>query len=114
MSSDYIPDRGDIVWLDFNPRAGHEQAGQRPAFVISPKSYNAKVGLALFLPITSKEKGYPFEVKLPDDLPISGVILSDQIKSLDWHTRKAEYICQISKEILSELIGKIRTLIDFD
>ena len=111
MSSDYIPDRGDIVWLDFNPRAGHEQAGQRPAFVISPKSYNAKVGLALFLPITSKEKGYPFEVKLPDDLPISGVILSDQIKSLDWHTRKAEYICTVSENCYLDAIRKFSVLI---
>jgi len=114
MANDYVPSRGDIVWLEFNPQIGTEQAGRRPAIVVSPKTYNQKVGLAIFCPITSQIKGYSFEVKIPENCEIQGVILSDQIKSLDWKKRKAEYICQISKEILSELIGKIRTLIDFD
>ena len=111
MSSNYIPSRGDIVWLDFTPQAGHEQAGKRPAIVISPKSYNSKVGLALFLPITSKQKGYPFEIKLPNDLPISGVVLSDQIKSLDWKIRKIKFICTIPEKYYLEAIKKLFVLI---
>jgi len=83
----YIPDRGDIVWLEFNPQAGHEQAGLRPALVISPAAYNSLVGLALMCPITSKIKGYPFEVLIPKKFKINGAILADQIKSLDWRTR---------------------------
>ena len=111
MSSNYIPGRGDIVWLDFTTQAGHEQAGKRPAIVISPKSYNSKVGLALFLPITSKQKGYPFEIKLPNDLPISGVVLSDQIKSLDWKIRKIKYICTVPEKYYLEAIKKLFVLI---
>ena len=90
--SSYVPRRGDIVWLTFNPQAGHEQAGRRPAVVLSPLSYNAKVGLALLCPITSAVKGYPFEVNLPHGLPISGVILANQVKSLDWQARAVEFI----------------------
>ena len=82
--SSAAPDRGHVVWLTFNPQAGHEQAGRRPALVLSPKSYNAKVGLMLCCPITSRAKGYPFEVALPADLGIAGVVLADQVKSLDW------------------------------
>jgi mRNA interferase MazF len=81
--SSYVPDRGDLVWLEFTPQAGSEQRGRRPALVLSPKTYNGKVGLALFCPVTSKIKGYPFEVKLPDGSEVSGVVLSDQLKSLD-------------------------------
>lgn len=81
--STYIPQRGDIIWLDFNPQAGREQAGRRPAFVVSPAAYNRKVGLALVCPVTSRVKGYPFEVVLPAGLAVTGVILSDQLKSLD-------------------------------
>jgi len=111
VKTEYIPDKGDIVWLDFNPQVGHEQAGKRPAIVISPKKYNSKVGLALFQPITSKQKGYPFEVLLPNDLPISGVILSDQIKSLDWKIRRIKYICTVSPEYLQEAINKFQVLL---
>ena len=107
----YIPNRGDIVWLNFNPQAGHEQAGKRPAIVISPKQYNARVGLALFQPITSKQKGYPFEVALPKNIPITGVILSDQIKSLDWKIRKVEFICNIPKKYYLDAIEKFKILI---
>ena len=89
----YVPDRGDIVWLTFDPRAGREQAGRRPALILSPASYNGKVGLALACPITSRVKGYPFEVPLPRSLAVSGVVLSDHIKSLDWRARKAELAC---------------------
>lgn len=93
MTSRYIPAQGDIVWLRFNPQAGHEEAGRRPALVISPKEYNRKVGLALFCPVTSQVKGYPFEVLLPSGLAASGAVLSDQVKSLDWRVRKAERLC---------------------
>ncbi len=111
MSTDYIPERGDIVWLDFDPQAGHEQAGKRPAIVISPKTYNSKVGLALFQPITNKQKGYPFEVLLPNNLPITGVILSDQIKSLDWKKRQIKYICTVPEKQCQEAINKFSILI---
>lgn len=107
-----IPDKGDIVWLSFNPRAGHEQSGRRPALVISPQEYNGKTDLAIFCPITSQAKGYPFEVKMPDNLEISGVILSDQIKSLDWKTRKAEFICKLPKEALTDTLNKIAALLN--
>ncbi|HRS02465.1 MAG TPA: endoribonuclease MazF, partial [Bacteroidota bacterium] len=94
VEKQYIPDRGDIVWLEFNPQSGHEQKGRRPAIVLSPYEYNLKVGLALFCPITSQVKGYPFEVSLPERFPINGVIISDQIKSLDWKVRNAEFIAK--------------------
>lgn len=107
----YVPDRGDMVWLEFNPQAGHEQAGRRPALVISPKSYNGKVGLALMCPITSKSKGYPFEVPLPSTAEISGVVLADQIKNLDWQARKAEFVCKVLSEVTQEVLAKIQVLI---
>jgi mRNA interferase MazF len=107
----YVPERGDLVWLTFNPQAGHEQAGRRPAVVLSPKAYNGKVGLALFCPITSQVKGYPFEVILPDGLPISGVILADQVKSLDWRARQAEKISALLLETMQELQQKLGVLI---
>jgi mRNA interferase MazF len=106
MVSKYVPDRGDLVWLQFNP-----QAGKRPAMVISPKSYNGKVGLALLCPVTSKIKGYPFEVIIPQDLPIEGAILSDQLKSLDWQSRQVSFICKTPDETLTEVISKIELLI---
>jgi len=111
VASDYCPERGDIVWLDFNPQSGHEQKGRRPAIVISPKIYNSKVGLALFCPITNQVKGYPFEVVLPSNLPVSGVIISDQIKSLDWQVRNAEFIVRAPNHILNETINKFSTLV---
>jgi mRNA interferase MazF len=83
MPASYVPDRGDLVWLEFTPQAGSEQAGKRPALIMSPKTYNKKVGLALVCPVTSRIKGYPFEVRLPDGLEVVGVVLSDQLKSLD-------------------------------
>jgi mRNA interferase MazF len=108
----YIPQRGDVVWLMFDPQAGHEQAGRRPALVISPKEYNAKIGLALLCPITSHVKQYTFEVGIPPGLPIVGVVLADQIKSLDWRARKADYICTLPAEISDEVIAKIIPLLE--
>src|SRR5438132_4378211 len=84
---EYVPERGDAVWVTLDPQAGHEQAGRRPALVLSPASYNGRVGLALFLPITSRAKGYPFEVPLLDGAPVTGVVLADQVKSPDWPGR---------------------------
>ena len=112
MPSRYVPARGDIVWLQFNPQAGHEQAGYRPALAVSPTVYNRKVGLALFCPITTQIKGYPFEVKLPQSQKISGVILADQVKSLDWKARKAKRLDAVPKEVLEEVLAKIFTLVD--
>jgi len=107
----YIPDRGDIVWLQFNPQSGHEQAGRRPALTLSPKAYNQKAGLGIFCPITSNYKGYPFEVKIETRL-IKGVILSDQVKSLDWRIRNAEFIGKAKPEIVSDVLALLNTLIN--
>jgi len=107
----YIPESGDLVWLTFNPRAGHEQAGRRPAVVLSPAAYNGKVGLALFCPITSQVKGYPFEVALPEGLPIGGVILADQVKSLDWRVRGAERIARLPDPITQGVLSRISALL---
>jgi mRNA interferase MazF len=106
----FVPDRGDIVWLQFDPQAGYEQAGRRPALTISPKSYNQKTGLGIFCPITSHEKGYPFEVKIMIS-KIQGVILVDQIKSLDWKIRKAEFIQKVKPEVLADVLALLDTLI---
>ena len=106
----YVPERGDLVWLTFNPQAGHEQAGRRPAVVLSPAAYNKRVGLGIFCPVTSQVKGYPFEVTLPEDLPINGVILADQVKSLDWQARRAEKICSLPSTVTDEILQKLRAL----
>jgi mRNA interferase MazF len=106
-----VPRRGDVVWLTFNPQAGHEQAGRRPAVVLSPLSYNAKVGLALLCPITSAVKGYPFEVTIPNGLPASGVILADQVKSLDWRARDVEFICALPASVTREALQKVGLLL---
>jgi mRNA interferase MazF len=110
----YVPSRGDLVWLQFNPRAGHEQAGHRPALVISPSSYNRRVGLALCCPVTSQVKGYPFEVLLPAGLGVEGAVLSDQLKSLDWRVRRARRIATAPADVLEETVGKILALVDPD
>lgn len=112
--SRWVPDRGDIVWLEFDPHAGHEQAGRRPAFVLSPKSYNQKVGLALFCPITSQIKGYPFEVALDEVKGASGVVLADQIKSLDWRARRARRLARAPRHIVREVLAKASALLGED
>jgi mRNA interferase MazF len=106
----YIPDRGDIIWLDFDPQTGHEQKGRRPAVVLSPKIYNQKTNLAILCPITSKEKGYPFEVQIKGR-QIQGVALSDQVKNLDWSIRNADFMERISKLNFDEITENIRMLI---
>jgi mRNA interferase MazF len=107
----FVPDRGDIVWLDFTPQAGHEQRGQRPALVLSPAAYNGRVGLALACPVTSQIKGYPFEVLLPEGLKVKGAVLADQIKSLDWQVRKAKLSCRAPASVVEEVTGKLLVLL---
>ena len=111
MAANYTPDRGDIVWLNFTPQSGHEQSGKRPAVVISPIEYNKIVGMALFCPITSKKKEYPFEVIIPENEFINGVILSDQVKSLDWKARNVNYISKLPNNVMIEVSNKLLTLI---
>ncbi len=111
MRQYYIPSRGDIVWLEFSPQAGLEQTGHRPALCISPKEYNEKVGLAIFCPITSHRKGYPFEVELPTALEATGVVLADHIKSFDWKARRVKYICNLPNTQFQEVLGKLRALL---
>jgi len=108
----YVPSRGDIVWLQFNPRAGHEQAGHRPALVVSPRAYNRKVGLALLCPITSNIKGYPFEVVLSTGLKTTGAVLCDQLKSLDWRVRQAKKSDAVPQELMDEVVARILPLLD--
>ena len=107
----YVPERGDLVWLTFTPQAGHEQAGRQPAVVLSPATYNGRVGLAVFCPITNQQKGYPFEVRLPDRLGVTGVILSDQVKSLDWRARNAVFVATLPRDVLYEVLQKLNTLV---
>jgi mRNA interferase MazF len=107
----YVPNRGDAVWLNFNPQSGHEQSGRRPAVVISPLAYNKRVSLGIFCPITTKVKGYPFEVLIPGGLKVTGAILSDQVKNLDWKARDVELICQIPEATMQEVLKKLLVLI---
>jgi len=107
----YIPERGDAVWIILDPQAGHEQAGRRPALVLSPSAYNRRVGLALFCPITSQVKGYPFEVAIPAGLLIQGVVGADQVKSLDWRARKATRIVAFPEEVVSQVLERLNALL---
>lgn len=107
----YVPERGEVVWITLNPQAGHEQSGRRPAVVLSPAAYNEKVGLAIFCPVTSQVKGYPFEVLIPEGLKVRGAILADQVKSLDWRVRGAEKICQLPVRTVHEGLQKLGVLL---
>ena len=100
------------MWLSFDPQAGREQAGHRPALVLSPEQYNRKVGLALFCPITTHKKGYPFEVAIPTGLDLSGVVLSDQVKSLDWKARKTRFACRLPPEAFQQVVAKLGSLLE--
>ena len=105
------PERGALIWLTFTPQSGREQAGRRPALVVSPSAYNSKVGLALVCPITSKVKGYPFEVPLPDGGPVQGVVLADQLRSLDWRSRQADIIGTAPRAVLERVLQLVGTLL---
>lgn len=106
-----VPRRGDLVWITFHPQMGHEQSGRRPAVVLSPAAYNGKVGLALLCPITSRIKGYPFEVTLPEGLPVRGAILCDQVRSLDWRARRAERMGSIPGRLVTQVLEKLGVLL---
>lgn len=106
-----IPERGDLVYLNFNPQSGHEQAGRRPAIVLSPQTFNQHTGFAVVCPITNQVKGYPFEVPLPAGLEIEGVILSDQVKSLDWRSRNIEIKDKAPQFIVEDVLDKIHTFL---
>ena len=106
----YKPERGDLIWIDFDPQAGHEKGGRRPAIVLSGGIYNRRTGLAIVCPITSRAKGYPFEVALPDGLPISGVVLADQVKNIDCIARRSELISTAPESVLSEVHRKLDSL----
>ena len=110
VAQDVVPERGDIVWISLNPQAGHEQAGRRPVLILSPEAYNRKVGLALCCPITSQKKGYPFEVALPPEGTVSGVILADQVKCLDWRARQADIDGSASIDVVNEVLVKLASL----
>jgi mRNA interferase MazF len=111
MSSGYVPARGDLVWLNFDPQAGHEQSGRRPAVVLSPVTYNRKVGLGLFCPVTSKVKGFPYESLIPPGMPVSGAVLSDQVKNLDWRARRADKIGALPDSVIDEILANAKTLL---
>lgn len=108
---EYVPDRGDIVWLEFTPHAGREEAGRRPALVLSPLTYNRKVGLAVFCPITSRIKGFPFEVQLPEGIDVTGVILCDHVRNLDWRFRNAKFITRVSAGVMEDVTAHVIALI---
>ena len=108
---DYVPAWGDAVWISFEPQAGYEQSGRRPALVLSPQSYNDKVDLALLCPITSKVKGDPFEVAIPAGEKVRGVVLANQIKSLDWRARNAEFLVSLPPAVTTETLQKVATLL---
>lgn len=112
MVKSYVPERGDVVWLNFTPQAGPEQAGHRPALVLSPAAYNDKTGLMLCCPITRQAKGYPFEVALGSATGVSGIVLADQLKSLDWRARQAAKKGKASKDVVEQTLGRVRLLLD--
>ena len=111
MVARYIPERGDVVWINFTPQSGHEQAAHRPALVLSPSAYNARTGLMLCCPVTSREKGYPFEVRLGAGAGVRGVVLSDQVKSLDWQSRKAKRKGKAGVETTGQVLEMARALL---
>lgn len=107
----YAPQRGDAIWVDLNPQAGHEQAGRRPAIVLSPASYNNKVGMAIICPITNQAKGYSFEVTIPSGHAVTGVILADQVRNIDWQARNAQLICSLPPATVAEVIARLGRLL---
>ena len=107
----YVPDAGDLVWITFDPQAGHEQRSRRPALILSPRAYNAKARLAIACPITSHVKGYPFEVALPDHGKVSGVVLADHVKNLDWSARRVKFAATAPAEVLTDVRERLRVLL---
>jgi mRNA interferase MazF len=110
----YVPDAGDIIKINFDPQAGHEQGGWRPALVLSPKVYNNKTGLAVVVPITNQAKGYPFEVQLPAQMKTTGVVLADAIKNVDWKARSTKYADTAPPEVVRAVRERLMVLLGFD
>ena len=110
-SMPYVPERGDVVWISLSPQVGHEQTGRRPAIVVSPAAYNGRVGLAILCPITNQIKGYPFEVRIPQGLAVTGAVLADQVKSLDWRAREVVLIDTLPEKTITEVLQKLVTLL---
>jgi len=108
----YVPEAGDLVWLTFDPQAGHEQRGRRPALIVSPRVYNAKARLAVACPITSHVKGYPFEVAIPQSGRITGVVLADHVKNLDWEARRVVFEAKAPADVLAEVRERLRALLE--
>ena len=108
----FVPTRGDIVWLQFGDSAGHEQSGRRPALVLSDRRYNGKVGLALVVPITSRVKGYSWEVAIPEGSKAKGAVLADHVRSVDWRARKAKRLCPAPEDLVRTVTAKLRVLLD--
>ena len=113
MTAAFVPDAGDLIWLTFDPQAGHEQAGRRPALVLSPRIYNVKSGLVLACPVTNQAKGYPFEVAVPIGSGAKGVILADHLKSLDWRARQAQHLGRCAGEVMDEVRAKLAPLLGY-
>ena len=113
VTTAFVPDRGDLVWLTFDPQAGHEQAGRRPALVLSPKVYNRKAGLALVCPVTNRGKGYPFEVAVPHGCAVTGVILADHVKSVDWRARTAVLIGGLPADVTEDVLARLAPLLGY-
>lgn len=114
VDPNWVPGRGELVWLNFSPHAGHEQGGRRPGLVLSPAAYNRKAGLALICPVTSKKKGYPFEVSLPANATVTGVVLSDHVRNVDWRARGAEFAGRVTQETLSDVLQRLEALLGPD
>jgi mRNA interferase MazF len=113
VAREYLPDAGDLIWIDFTPQAGREQAGRRPGLVLSPASYNAKTSLAIVCPVTSHVKGYPFEVVLPGGAKLQGAVLSDHLKSLDWRQRHAERAGKAPEAVMEQVRARLAALLGF-
>jgi mRNA interferase MazF len=111
VASTYIPDRGDAVWMTFSPQAGHEQAGRRPAIVLSPARSNEFSSLAFVVPISSRSKGYAFDVAIPSGLPSHGVALVDHMKSMDWRARDIEFIGKLPEAVIQEILARLAALL---
>ena len=112
VTAEYVPARGDLIGLSFSPQAGHEQAGHRPALVVSPRAYNERSSVALVCPVTSTIREHPFEVSLPADGPVTGVVLADQIRSLDWRARGARFEGQAPRRVVGDVLAKVRVLLE--
>ena len=114
VKADYVPDAGHLIWIDFNPQAGHEQRGRRPGLVLSRAIYNAKTSLAVVCLVTNQQKGYPFEVALPARASIKGVVLADHLKNLDWKQRRAEYAGSVSNQFMDQVRTRIVSLLGIE